>query len=1806
MSSLYETVQKIVRGDIIDLPKTRSKIVRIFLSSTFTDTHEERDYLIENIYPKLRDYCKNEHGLDFQIVDMRWGIPNETSNDHSTTSICLTEIENCQNLSLGPNFIVFLSHKYGTRMLPTNILDSEFEILKQEINSSDNNRYIDLLKYENKENNLKLDNILDYCYKKDENVTPNRYCLLSKNKLIPINSDNNWDELQVKLSVLLRKVANACFKKEKITSEQKLNYYASVTEKEVIEGILKSTNIDDNVLVFIREINDIETSEVINSNKSLARRFIDLDNDGNIDLEAKELLDDLKRRIREKVPEANMHIFNNIKWNSKSGGVTRDDNGDYLKLFGEKFFESVKKLIDMNARKSDLLKEINVYDHNLIAEVLNHARFSLECVEKFQGRSDLVEKIRLYISSESHKALFIYGNPGCGKTSLIARIVYDLSSEVRNQGNLISVFRFMGTTPDTSNILNTIKSVIKQLNVIFKRENKELLNIKNNDEIRAKFTEYLESLELEKFNKRLVICFDSIDQLIIEDQNSLNWLVFNLPRNVKIIYSTLFEAEKNEEILRKIKEFELNDDQFIGIQGIDIKLANEILDDWLFKENRRLSKEQWEVINCMFKEATLYPLYVKLIFDLVIKWTSYHMPEENFKKNLNMNKCIEYLYKRLEHKYGSKLIKHLMMYISELENGISELEIEDLLSIDDTVLYELFEFHEPPVRKFPIVIWSRIKADLKEYLVEKEIHETKVISWYHRQFLRVANSLYYEKLSNYETIIQINIIDYFNEKWRFKAKPYKVSGHVKKKRNLTADELKAVRYTAEQKTLFKSQDGIKRWNIRKIYYLSSLSNRSICNDNESVNLFYKNMIFNYEYLIGKIECMDFAFGRLHSSLNHCFNSEEDTTITQNLNLLKSLFTECLASIVEYPNSAAIQITSRLLVFNGQLDYITELIRQCDGASFRDCAIAAPYQILEEPDFSVNDSLLLRNCSKPIKFSCSDGYSVFLLNDKLNYIENGLLGFQHNLPILNANDEYKGLISYIPSYMYPDKYVFVFSDRTINYYYFERYEIQNNLRIIFDELVINQLLLISTKNYMLSFKGENFIHIYEFGIEKPNDSKIFNQSIKFIANSLNSKNIHSVYDVEKPIFVAVLLENFEIQVFRTLKGSHMIESLIQIPSSGFDCYSFNFYHTGLLCSYVDGSVCQVNFESDSVVSIEKILLPTTKFRIVNTVNESHILIIDEDLNLNLKIDKHLCRITGPYEDAIFLDADNTEHIAATHKDKIDLFRFDLNEKTLSVLKVKQIQNHFDPIVFISSSGYNLLTITLNGFVTNYNKLKLFDPESYKLTDFDYSKNDINFLFEIESSKVGSYSSKSGIIDLWNLENGKIQATFDSHFQYIFDVGYANGVCLIVGLENDNSNKQVSFMGYHEDSKERYHYIFQDIETARVVFNKAKQTFIIACRTLKQTLRIYLVRYNHEWSVKMIDPQGIESDKDILNNICFTSQNMLLAAYQANELIFINIDDNEVVTKSGFHHDIKVNYMSMINQTDDIFFLDNQGQFCLVLNGHSQAFSDPYRLLEVVKFYDKKFKFSKFTHYQNYLCLLNQITNELLVYDLMELKKSKSLDSFQFRIGLKDTKLINFSMNSNYLVTVQSFSLLCVYYLRNGEQVASLPLYNQVLSLHLTDEYVALGMADKRVISYLFVNQDNHGKIKTLESRQLDHTDELKRNKILKYLRRYSNEEKKFSKEELFRNEASVKKDHDEISTNEHQILIKYLRDIIKRIQTLEVDKVSMKLEELNDNWLKKSKSNTEILKHKMPDEKEKNTYDKFNQNQKNSSRACLQM
>jgi hypothetical protein len=298
----------------------------------------------------------------------------------------------------------------------------------------------------------------------------------------------------------------------------------------------------------------------------------------------------------------------------------------------------------------------------------------------------------------------------------------------KNDPKGIVIIRFMGTSRGSSTIKSVFVSILNQLEIIF--ENK--LNIQetkdNFGELEQMKEKLINKLNLfnEKFpSRKLVILLDSIDQLSKQDYY-LEWMFYELPKNVKIIYSVL---NKYEGIFNKLKTKLENN--YLEMKTLCYDEAQSIMVKLLINSNRQLTTEQWLNIDEVFgKTIEIYPLHVKLLFDISSKWTSSYKVPDELKKCICSKDTIKYLFKNLEQLYGKILFSHCIFYLTLFDyKGISERELEDILSIDDDVLTSVFEYHHPSVRRFPIALWVRIKYELKDYITNKETDEVPVISW---------------------------------------------------------------------------------------------------------------------------------------------------------------------------------------------------------------------------------------------------------------------------------------------------------------------------------------------------------------------------------------------------------------------------------------------------------------------------------------------------------------------------------------------------------------------------------------------------------------------------------------------------------------------------------------------------------------------------------------------------------------------------------------------------------------------------------------------------------------------------------------------------------------------------------------------------------------------------------------------------------------------------------------------------------------------------------------------------------------------
>ena len=55
---------------------------------------------------------------------------------------------------------------------------------------------------------------------------------------------------------------------------------------------------------------------------------------------------------------------------------------------------------------------------------------------------------------------------------------------------------------------------------------------------------------------------------------------------------------------------------------------------------------------------------------------------------------------------------------------------------------DIYQYHLPPKRRVPPLLWTRLRADLPDYLTDSEADGVIVINWYHRQFRSDYHTIY--------------------------------------------------------------------------------------------------------------------------------------------------------------------------------------------------------------------------------------------------------------------------------------------------------------------------------------------------------------------------------------------------------------------------------------------------------------------------------------------------------------------------------------------------------------------------------------------------------------------------------------------------------------------------------------------------------------------------------------------------------------------------------------------------------------------------------------------------------------------------------------------------------------------------------------------------------------------------------------------------------------------------------------------------------------------------------------------------------
>ncbi|XP_078369383.1 uncharacterized protein LOC144653297 [Oculina patagonica] len=786
------------------------KIVRIFTSSTFTDTSVERNTLMEKVYPRLKSYCQ-ERGYDFQVVDMRWGVRDESTDDHMTTELCMRELRACQKLSTGPNFITFLGQKYGYRPFPAQISASEFEKL---LGAVDNKDDLQLLKH---------------WFWRDDNSVPAQYLLQPIPSLLPDYRNYDNEELRRKASgewwtafermqVVLRMAADKALDEK----SERHKYYMSVTEDEIRRGIINASNPSKHCFWFKRVISDLQT----NIGSKNAGKFMDKTWGANssVDETAQKFLNVFRENdLPQALPSTNIMNYD-IKWSDNGVDPSAStEHSQYIEKLCTDFYGTLTQMIDNGIQE----KEASGARDPIVEEIFQHGSFCQKKCSSFQGRKDFLEAAKNTLVNHDKHSLVVYGASGCGKTSIMAKIAAKVRRWVKGKSAIV-VSRFVGTSPDSSAIRPLLRSICIQLCKATEEETEEIP-----EDMKSLKDYFHECLKESARNQPVILVLDSLDQLSIDDSGrQMDWFPRQLPRNVYTILSTLPGDEY--QALPSLRTI-LPEECFMEVPKIPLDEADVILDTWLKAANRTILPKQKSYVMESFQKCPL-PLYLKLSFDEALRWKSY-TPESDMNLEPTVREIIDDLFSRVEKRHGKILVSHALAYITASKNGLTEPELEDLLSLDDEVLNDVYQYWTPPVRRLPPLLWIRIRSDIGDYLIERGADGTQVVFWFHRQFIEAARERYLT--DEQKKKIHANMSDYFLGKW---------SGGVKKPFvNKEGKEMSMDRLVPKQPLMFDSRGGKEMYNLRK---LSELPFHLLHSGN--LEKMREECLCNFEFLLAKL------------------------------------------------------------------------------------------------------------------------------------------------------------------------------------------------------------------------------------------------------------------------------------------------------------------------------------------------------------------------------------------------------------------------------------------------------------------------------------------------------------------------------------------------------------------------------------------------------------------------------------------------------------------------------------------------------------------------------------------------------------------------------------------------------------------------------------------------------------------------------------------------------------------------------------------------------------------------------------------
>ncbi|XP_039667435.1 NACHT domain- and WD repeat-containing protein 1 [Perca fluviatilis] len=696
--------------------RTKSNMIRVFISSTFTDMSSERKALLEKAYPEVLAFCR----------------------------------------SLGLVFEALLGNRYGERCLPRRVPEKQFELLLSKLSKNRDGAAL-----------------LTRWFLRDDNAVPPSYVLQPIACGDPGPESEPRRDTETTLLQLLRTAANAAAAGE-LTAEQKQALLTSVLERELELGLLADGG-DRSALLFVREI---PRQRARDGPKRFAR-FLDLSAGGVLDADAQRLLAALRSRLlAAPTPGLNLHSVELCKGGVDPKRREHATYLDAVcQQFVSQMKAGIAAATDGKRGKTwgsiaDGKKEIS---DGVRAETGRHTPMTTGVHHGVRGREGLLGKLCCAMwesTNVQHGPLVVHGAPGAGKTALLCRLAAELRG-VLGAGAAV-VIRLLAARhphrPDIHHVLRSICLHICQAAGMAPPSFTLYTNI-----YIYIYTHYRDVLlEVSRRGNPLLVVLDAVDQLSDRHHaHRLRWLPAVLPPNVHLVVSMDTDSEAFANVRLRLKN--LVGGSFFEVERLSGDEGKQIMDSYLRASQRTLTAEQSAAALQCF-ESTGSPLHLRLILSAAKRWASF-TPLTETRLGASTQEMMSQIFLTLEEKHGKELVGGALGYIALAREGLLEAELRDVTSLDDDIISEVYRDSLPPTPsliRLPPLLWARLRWDLEDLLEERWTDGVAAIAFKSRRLSEAVSARY---LTSERRGRSLRILaEYFLGQWSGKLKPVALPG----------------------------------------------------------------------------------------------------------------------------------------------------------------------------------------------------------------------------------------------------------------------------------------------------------------------------------------------------------------------------------------------------------------------------------------------------------------------------------------------------------------------------------------------------------------------------------------------------------------------------------------------------------------------------------------------------------------------------------------------------------------------------------------------------------------------------------------------------------------------------------------------------------------------------------------------------------------------------------------------------------------------------------------------------------------------